>query len=349
MSLIFDGVFDRFPTLRIVFVEHAFTWILPLMWRMDAIYAARKQWMDIKRKPSEYVKDHIKFTTQPLDYPEDKTELMRAFEWMECDKILLYCLGLPALDLRRPPLAGQAPTRTRPREHHVPQRHSDLPPARHRPGTRRTGPGVLSSARRQAETARDDVALDLRGAAGDGAGEAAEVALDPAGRQVVQVVGRIRRRGGRMPQTVDTRRMTAPARRRRARPRSRAPSAPRSPSCRPRRGRPARRPPSPAAAAPDGPSAAWRSGRGPARSAGRKSSTRLCSRSANCIHIMVRSWPSAPLATRQPPLSGPTRFSLGTRTSVKNTSLKSRSSLLAHGRERPAHQARGCRWGSAAR
>ena len=38
MSLIFDGVFDRYPTLRIVFVEHAFSWILPLMWRMDAIY-----------------------------------------------------------------------------------------------------------------------------------------------------------------------------------------------------------------------------------------------------------------------------------------------------------------------
>ncbi len=86
MSLIFDGVFDRFPTLRIVFVEHAFTWILPLMWRMDALYEARKSWMDIKRKPSEYVKEHIKFTTQPLDYPEDKTELMRAFEWMECEK-----------------------------------------------------------------------------------------------------------------------------------------------------------------------------------------------------------------------------------------------------------------------
>ena len=90
MSLIFDGVFDRFPKLRIVLVEHAFTWILPLMWRMDAIYEARKSWMDIKRKPSEYVKDHIKFTTQPLDYPEDKTELSRAFEWMECEKILLF-------------------------------------------------------------------------------------------------------------------------------------------------------------------------------------------------------------------------------------------------------------------
>ncbi|MFD4407126.1 amidohydrolase family protein [Nocardia sp. NPDC058499] len=95
MSLIFDGVFDRFPALRIVFVEHAFTWILPLMWRMDAIYAARGTFMSITRKPSEYVKEHIKFTTQPLDYPEDKTELTRAFEWMEADKILLYSSDYP--------------------------------------------------------------------------------------------------------------------------------------------------------------------------------------------------------------------------------------------------------------
>jgi predicted TIM-barrel fold metal-dependent hydrolase len=81
--------------LRIVFVEHAFTWILPLMWRMDAIYEARKSRVDIKRKPSEYVKDHIKFTTQPLDYPDDKTELARALEWMECDKVLLFSSDYP--------------------------------------------------------------------------------------------------------------------------------------------------------------------------------------------------------------------------------------------------------------
>ncbi|MCX4096848.1 amidohydrolase family protein [Nocardia sp. alder85J] len=95
MSLIFDGVFDRFPELRIVLVEHAFTWILPLMWRMDAIYEKRKAWLDIKRKPSEYVKEHIKFTTQPLDYPDDKTELVRALEMMECEKILLFSSDYP--------------------------------------------------------------------------------------------------------------------------------------------------------------------------------------------------------------------------------------------------------------
>jgi len=95
MSLVFDGVFDRFPALRIVLVEHAFTWILPLMWRMDAIYSARGSETGLRRKPSEYVKDHIRFTTQPLDYPEDRLELARAIEWMEGGKILLYSSDYP--------------------------------------------------------------------------------------------------------------------------------------------------------------------------------------------------------------------------------------------------------------
>lgn len=96
MSLIFDGTFERFPTLRIVFIEHAFSWILPLMWRMDAIYAARgADTAVLTKKPSEYVKDNIFFTTQPLDYPEDKLELTNALEWMEADKILLFSSDYP--------------------------------------------------------------------------------------------------------------------------------------------------------------------------------------------------------------------------------------------------------------
>jgi predicted TIM-barrel fold metal-dependent hydrolase len=96
MSLVFDGVFERFPKLQIILVEHAFTWILPLMWRMDAIWEARRGDLpEVKRKPSEYVKDHIWFTTQPLDYPENKTELSRAFEWMEAGRLLLFSSDYP--------------------------------------------------------------------------------------------------------------------------------------------------------------------------------------------------------------------------------------------------------------
>jgi predicted TIM-barrel fold metal-dependent hydrolase len=96
MSLIFDGVFEKFPTLKIVLVEHAFTWILPLMWRMDAIYAARRGDLPhVRRKPSEYVLEHIFFSTQPLDYPEDKLELTRALELMQADRLLLFSSDYP--------------------------------------------------------------------------------------------------------------------------------------------------------------------------------------------------------------------------------------------------------------
>lgn len=95
MSLIFDGVFDRYPDLQIVLIEHAFTWILPLMWRMDRMQRLQGNETGLKRKPSDYVKDNIWFTTQPLDYPEDKLELTNALEWMEADKILLFSSDYP--------------------------------------------------------------------------------------------------------------------------------------------------------------------------------------------------------------------------------------------------------------
>jgi uncharacterized protein len=96
MSLVFDGAFERFPTLQIVLVEHAYSWILPLMARMDAVYEARKSELpDVKRRPSEYVYDHVWFTTQPLDFPEDRAELRKALEWMQADRLLLYSSDYP--------------------------------------------------------------------------------------------------------------------------------------------------------------------------------------------------------------------------------------------------------------
>jgi len=114
MSLIFDGVFERFPTLQIVFIEHAFSWILPLMWRMDAIYAARGKETRLSKKPSEYVRDNIWFTTQPLDYPEDKLELTSALEWMQADRIMLFSSDYPHWTFDEPRwLAKHIPVRMR--------------------------------------------------------------------------------------------------------------------------------------------------------------------------------------------------------------------------------------------
>ncbi len=57
---------------------------LAAIWRMDAIYEARRHDLpEVRRKPSEYVYDHLWFTTQPLDFPDDRRELGLVMEWME--------------------------------------------------------------------------------------------------------------------------------------------------------------------------------------------------------------------------------------------------------------------------
>lgn len=96
MSLVFDGAFERFPGLQVVFVEGAFTWVLPALWRMDAIWEARKGDVPyLKRRPSEYVRDHVRFTTQPLEEPADAKEYKRYLEWTHASEILLFSTDYP--------------------------------------------------------------------------------------------------------------------------------------------------------------------------------------------------------------------------------------------------------------
>ena len=42
ISLIYEGVFERFPTLKIVLIEGGFAWLAPLMWRMDRAWEAMR-------------------------------------------------------------------------------------------------------------------------------------------------------------------------------------------------------------------------------------------------------------------------------------------------------------------
>ena len=95
-SLIFDGVFERFPELHFVFVEGGFTWALPLMWRMDAYWEARRHdvpW--VKRRPSEYVREHIRFTSQPLEDPEDSRDLVGFLESSRADELVMFSTDYP--------------------------------------------------------------------------------------------------------------------------------------------------------------------------------------------------------------------------------------------------------------
>jgi predicted TIM-barrel fold metal-dependent hydrolase len=80
-SMICGGVFDRFPDLRFTFVEGGYAWALPFIWRMD------KHWKQLKREvpglqrlPSEYVRDQVSFTRQPVEEPKNPRHMARVIE-----------------------------------------------------------------------------------------------------------------------------------------------------------------------------------------------------------------------------------------------------------------------------
>jgi predicted TIM-barrel fold metal-dependent hydrolase len=88
-SVVFRGVFDRYTELRLIFAEWGFSWAVSHMWRMDKAWrATRAQNPWVRRWPREYVHDNVRFTTQPIPEPPDRSELDRMVETYFADNLL---------------------------------------------------------------------------------------------------------------------------------------------------------------------------------------------------------------------------------------------------------------------
>lgn len=103
VSLVFEGVFERFPRLRVVLVEGGIAWVAPMMWRMDRIFERmRDEVPELKRRPSEYVREHVWFTTQPIEEPDRPADLLRAIERMQAPGQLVFATDYPHWDFDSP-------------------------------------------------------------------------------------------------------------------------------------------------------------------------------------------------------------------------------------------------------
>jgi predicted TIM-barrel fold metal-dependent hydrolase len=98
-SLVFEGTFERFPSLKVAFVEWGFGWVPPLMWSMDARWRGlRGETPWVKRPPSEYVLDHMRFATQPLDEPPKREHLLALLDMITAERTLMFATDYPHWD-----------------------------------------------------------------------------------------------------------------------------------------------------------------------------------------------------------------------------------------------------------
>jgi predicted TIM-barrel fold metal-dependent hydrolase len=90
-SLVVEGVLGRLPALRVVVAECGFSWLPPLLWRLD------KEWKGIWREvpwvtrpPSEYLREQVRLTSTPAHLPADPDELAEALEILDAASLVLY-------------------------------------------------------------------------------------------------------------------------------------------------------------------------------------------------------------------------------------------------------------------
>ena len=107
-SMVLEGVFEQFPNLQVVLVEGGFAWGPSLAWRLDRLWARMRDEVPYaKRPPSDYIRQNLYFTTQPMEEPEQPDEILLTFEQIGWDRIL-FSTDYPHWDFDDPKHAFKA-------------------------------------------------------------------------------------------------------------------------------------------------------------------------------------------------------------------------------------------------
>ena len=97
-----NGLPERFPKLKVMWIESGLTWAYSLMQRLDHSYKMRtSDCPSLKRKPSEYMRE-MYFSTQPMELPDDPAILEATFKMINAETQLVWSSDYPHWDFDLP-------------------------------------------------------------------------------------------------------------------------------------------------------------------------------------------------------------------------------------------------------
>jgi predicted TIM-barrel fold metal-dependent hydrolase len=103
VSMITEGVFERFPSLKVVLYDGGVFWLPHVMWRFDKNWKSQRSetpW--VKQAPSRYILDHFLLTTYPLEAAPEPKYLHQVLEMIGAERTLLFGGGYPDWSLGDP-------------------------------------------------------------------------------------------------------------------------------------------------------------------------------------------------------------------------------------------------------
>ncbi len=108
-NFVINGIPERFPNLKVIWIESGLAWIPFLMQRLDHEYLMRSsEAPSLTKKPSEYMRDFY-YTSQPMERPENLDILKTTFDMINAEERLLYASDYPHWDFDLPSVIYDLP------------------------------------------------------------------------------------------------------------------------------------------------------------------------------------------------------------------------------------------------
>lgn len=99
---VINGLPERFPKLKIIWIESGLAWIPWLMQRLDNDYRMRtSEAPALKKLPSDYMRDMF-YTSQPMEMVNNPEALELTFKMINAETQLLYSSDYPHWDMDLP-------------------------------------------------------------------------------------------------------------------------------------------------------------------------------------------------------------------------------------------------------